>query len=57
MPRDMPTTIISRPGIDTNGACYGKGKIIVSLENLKTGGTDRVELVPIGKTVLRQAAF
>ena len=43
--------------IENNGACYGKGKIIVSLENLKTGGTDRVELVPIGKTVLRQAAF
>lgn len=43
--------------IEDNVASYDKGKIVVCLYNTKNGVSDKVELVPIGKTVLRQAAF
>ena len=36
---------------------YRDGKITVTLRNTKTGSLDTVELVPFGRTVLRQAAF
>ncbi len=43
--------------LDDNGAVYEKGKIVVRLGNVNTGKIESVELVPLGKTVLRQAAF
>ena len=43
--------------LDDNRAVYEKGKIVVRLGNVNTGKIESVELVPLGKTVLRQAAF
>ena len=43
--------------IENNEARYQDGKIFVNLRNLKTQSIDKVELVPFGKTILRQASF
>lgn len=36
---------------------YSEGKIIAELINQSTGKSEKVELIPIGKTILRQATF
>ena len=43
--------------ITDNKAVYKEGKILVNLKNKTTGKVEAVELVPIGKTILRQAGF
>ncbi|MEI6899659.1 MAG: beta-L-arabinofuranosidase domain-containing protein, partial [Bacteroidota bacterium] len=43
--------------IDDHQAVYHDGKITVSLKNKTTGKIERVELVPFGKTILRQVGF
>jgi DUF1680 family protein len=43
--------------IKKNNARYTDGKIILKLNNRKTGKPEKVELIPFGKTVLRQASF
>lgn len=43
--------------IDDNAATYKNGKIKVRLLNSDTNTEEYVELIPMGKTVLRQAAF
>jgi hypothetical protein len=36
---------------------YSKGKIKTKLFNQGTGKFDKVELLPLGKTILRQTTF
>jgi uncharacterized protein len=43
--------------IANNKAVYKKGKISVVLKNKKTQQNERLDLVPLGKTILRQASF
>jgi uncharacterized protein len=43
--------------IENNEARYQDGKIFVNLRNLYTQTVDKVELLPFGKTILRQASF
>jgi uncharacterized protein len=40
-----------------NKAVYKKGKISVVLKNKKTQKNEKLNLIPIGKTILRQASF
>lgn len=43
--------------VPNDQAVYQNNKIEVNLKNLTTGKIKRVPLIPIGKTILRQAAF
>jgi DUF1680 family protein len=40
-----------------NQAVFSEGKIMVTLTNAKTGKNERIDLVPAGKTILRQITF
>ena len=42
---------------ETHNAKYQKGKILVNLKNLSTGVIEKSELIPFGKTILRQVSF
>jgi uncharacterized protein len=42
---------------ENNDARYQGGKIFVNLRNLNTQTIDKMELIPFGKTILRQASF
>ena len=43
--------------ITTHQAIFQDGKIIANLKNQTTQKTEKLELTPLGKTILRQAAF
>jgi hypothetical protein len=43
--------------INDNKAEYRDGKILLNLRNKTTGRVKPIELIPIGKTILRQAGF
>lgn len=43
--------------IDANKAVYQNGEILVKLKNKATGRIEQVSLIPLSRTILRQAAF
>ncbi|MGB4414853.1 MAG: beta-L-arabinofuranosidase domain-containing protein [Paludibacter sp.] len=43
--------------IETNEAVYNNGEITVKLKNKANGKVEQVTLIPLSKTILRQAAF
>jgi uncharacterized protein len=43
--------------IETNQAIYKDGNIVVNLQNKENSGIETLVLVPLSKTILRQAAF
>ncbi len=43
--------------IQEHNARFRDGKIVVNLKNNRTKKVEKVELIPLGKTILRQAAF
>lgn len=53
----MPVDNISYKYIDAHKAEYKDGKIEAYLQNKVDGKVDRVELQPIGQTILRQSGF
>jgi hypothetical protein len=42
---------------ENHRAAFHDGKITVYLTNMKTGKIEKVDLVPLAKTILRQAGF
>ncbi|MBK7174954.1 MAG: glycoside hydrolase family 127 protein [Bacteroidales bacterium] len=43
--------------IEGHEATYKDGKIIINLKNLNTQKIEKLEMIPLGKTILRQASF
>jgi len=52
-----PISYTSYSYVDGNQASYENGKIIVSLKNQSNNSIEKTELIPMGKTVLRQVSF
>jgi DUF1680 family protein len=49
-----PVKYLFKEGVKAN---YKNGKILTKLINQNTGKLEKIELLPIGKTILRQASF
>jgi phenolic acid decarboxylase len=43
--------------MDDHHAAFNEGKISLQLKNMQTGKTETTELIPISRTILRQAGF